>query len=166
MITHSIFSLVLNTTPINTIFGGPVRPPGPNFLNPIEGISVVMVFGIRMALISGMVTVLTFLLWGAYDWITGGGEQEKLDKARSKITNAVLGMILMVFAIGLFSVVSGDILGLIKRDATGNWVFSLPTIGGSCIRAGLACTPGGTTSCCTPLSCTTAPPPGTGNVCQ
>ena len=154
------------TGSIGSIFGGPVRPPGPNFVNPIEGISVIMVFGIRMALFVGMITVLIFLLWGAYDWITGGGEQEKLDKARSKLTNAVLGIILMVFAIGLFSVVSGDILGLIKRDATGNWIFSLPTIGGACIKSGLACTPSGPVSCCSPLNCAAVGAPGVINTCR
>lgn len=118
----------LLASPVNNVFGTPVKPPGPTWTNPVEGISRIMVFSIRMALIIGVILVLFYLLWGAFDWITGGGDQDKLDKARQKMTNAVLGIVIMVAALGLFAAVAGDVLGLIKRDAQGNWRFSLPTI--------------------------------------
>ncbi len=123
-------NLLLLNTGVDSVFGTPIEPPGPNWTNPVEGISRVVMFGIRMALIIGSIMVLFYLLWGALDWVTGGGDQEKLDKARQKMTNAVIGIILMVAALGIFSVVAGDVLGLIKRDAQGNWRFSLPTIQG------------------------------------
>jgi len=34
----------------------------------------------------------------------------------------------MVVAIGVFTVISGDILGLIRLGGDGDWSFSLPTI--------------------------------------
>lgn len=119
---------LLLSSPVNNVFGTPVKPPGPTWTNPVEGISRIMVFSIRMALIIGVILVLFYLLWGALDWITGGGDQDKLDKARQKMTNAVLGIVIMVAALGIFAAVAGDVLGLIKRDAQGNWRFSLPTI--------------------------------------
>jgi hypothetical protein len=36
----------------------------------------------------------------------------------------------MVVALGVFTVVSGDILGIIRLNNEGNWIFNLPTIGG------------------------------------
>ena len=127
MIIEKANYLLLDT---KDVFGPSINPPGPTFNNPVEGISTIMIFGIRMALIFGSILVLFYLLWGAFDWITGGSEQEKLDKARQKMTNAVLGIVIMVAALGIFSVVSGDVLGLIKKDSEGNWRFSLPTITG------------------------------------
>ncbi|MFA9289003.1 MAG: hypothetical protein ACEQSA_03940 [Weeksellaceae bacterium] len=118
----------MNTVP--TIFGQISPPPGPDiYQNPIAGLSMLLTFGIRMFLIVGMIAVLFYLLWGAFDWITAGGDKDKIDSARSKMTNSVLGIILMVIALGIFSVVSGDVLGIIKRDPNGNWVFGVPRIG-------------------------------------
>lgn len=129
---HLILKFFLNTTPtksIGDIFGSPQPPPGgPSFDNPMVGLSGIISFGIRMFLAIGMITVLFFLLGGTYDWITSGGEEEKIENARKKITNAVLGIILMVVALGIFTVVGQDILGLIGQDADGGWTFSLPTI--------------------------------------
>lgn len=119
---------ILLSSPVSNVFGTPVKPPGPTWTSPVEGISRVMIFGIRFALIVGIILVLFYLLWGALDWITGGGDQDKIDKARQKMTNAVLGIVIMVAALGIFSAVAGDVLGLIKRDAQGNWRFTLPTI--------------------------------------
>lgn len=127
-ITEKVYLSLLNAAP----WGSPVDPPGGfNPANPVEGISSLAIFGIRMVLVVGMVLVLVYLLWGAFDWITGGGEQEKIDKARQKITNAILGIIIMVAALGLFMVVTGDVLGIIRRDANGNWTFSIPTLQGN-----------------------------------
>lgn len=148
-----------------TVFGRPIRPnAGPVFDSPVEGISTVAIFGIRMALIIGLVMVLVYLLWGAFEWITGGGEQEKLDKARQKITSAIIGILIMVASLGIFMAISGDVLGLIKRDASGNWRFSLPTVG-TCIQQGAACDTVSNNRCCAPNVCT-ATPPTTAGICQ
>lgn len=126
-VLQSTSQTLLQTAP----WGGTVRPPGPVFGNPVEGISQIAIFGIRMVLVVAMVMVLVYLLWGAFDWITGGGDQEKIDKARQKITNAILGIIIMVASLGLFMVVTGDVLGIIRRDSNGNWTFSIPSIQGN-----------------------------------
>lgn len=44
---------------------------------------------------AGLVTLL-YLLWGAYDWISSGGEKEKLQKAQNKIQSAAIGLVLTV----------------------------------------------------------------------
>jgi hypothetical protein len=134
LITKTVLNMKAQATPtksIQDIFGAPTPPPGgPNFQNPVEGISRIITFGIQTFFVIGGLTVLFFLLWGAYDWITSGSEEEKLNSAKQKMTNAVIGIILMVVALGVFTVVSGDILGIIRLNNEGNWIFNLPTIGG------------------------------------
>ena len=71
---------------------------------------------------------LLYLLVGAFEWITSGGEKEKIAKAQSKITNAIIGLVIVIAALTLFGVVSGDILGIIKLSPTGGWIFNLPTL--------------------------------------
>jgi hypothetical protein len=36
-----------------------------------------------------------YLLWGGLQWITAGGDKDAIDKARKKIMNAVIGIIIV-----------------------------------------------------------------------
>ena len=54
--------------------------------------------------IAGLMLLL-FLVWGAIDWITGGGEKGKIEAARNKMTNAVIGIIVLASTLVLFILV-------------------------------------------------------------
>jgi hypothetical protein len=43
----------------------------------------------------------TYLLWGGVQWIMAGGDKDQVDKARKKITTALVGLVIVfsVFAI-------------------------------------------------------------------
>ena len=43
----------------------------------------------------GTILVLVYLLWGSIEWITSGGDKGKVETARTKITNAVIGLIVL-----------------------------------------------------------------------
>lgn len=106
----------------NSIFGQIVPPQGaPTNLGTFIG------GAIRIFIIVAGIFLLIYMLWGAFDWITSGGEKEKLDKARNKITNAVIGMILVVVALALFSLIAGNILKIVTITPDG-WRFNLPTL--------------------------------------
>lgn len=133
---------------VNDLFGQVTPPPGSSaFTNPITGLSTLLVVGIRIFLLLGGLTTLIYLLWGAYEWITSTGDKDRLTEARHKLTNAALGFVISVAILGLFSVISGDILGIIKRTPDGGWIFNLPTIN-PCLQTGETCTIGGAPTCC------------------
>jgi hypothetical protein len=49
------------------------------------------------ALISiGAVFVLIYFIWGALGWITSSGDKGKLESARDRITQAIIGLIILV----------------------------------------------------------------------
>jgi len=56
-----------------------------------------------MVVIGGLLVLLWFV-WGAIDWIFSGGNEEKLKHARGRMTNAFIGLVLLVasFAIMTF----------------------------------------------------------------
>jgi len=39
--------------------------------------------------------VLFYLIWGAFSWITSGGDRGKIESARNKITAAVIGIVIV-----------------------------------------------------------------------
>ncbi len=67
--------------------------------------------GLQIIFIFAGLAVLVFLVWGAFDWITSGGDKEKISAARRKITNAIIGLFLLSLAAFIAALVS-DIVGI------------------------------------------------------
>ena len=79
--------------------------------------SDVMTFTIRLVFVIAGLLALFYLLLGAMAWITSGGAKENVDKAREKITNAMIGLVLVFVVFGviaLMEVVLNRGLGITK----------------------------------------------------
>jgi len=55
-----------------------------------------MVYLWKVAINLGALTVIVFFLLAAYEWITSEGDSGKLEKARGRMINAVVGLVLLV----------------------------------------------------------------------
>ena len=89
---------------------GPITNPA---LNPDVGageggvvLALLMARLFRTLMIVGGLALLLFLAWGGIAWITAGGDKGKLDEARSRITNAVIGMAILVAVIAIAMLLS------------------------------------------------------------
>lgn len=67
----------------------------------IPTLSDVLTFVIRGFFIIAGLAALFFLLLGAFAWVTSGGEEDNIQKARDKITAAVVGVILIVVVLAI-----------------------------------------------------------------
>ena len=74
-------------------------------LGGIINIALNLVFGI------GIIIALFYLVWGAFNWITSGGEKSKTADARNRIIAAVVGLILLAATWAILSIVL-RVLGL------------------------------------------------------
>lgn len=61
--------------------------------------------------------VLAMLIWGAFEWITSGGDKDAVAKARNRIISALIGLAVLAIAFALFQV-SGQFLGFNVLDFT------------------------------------------------
>ena len=113
-------------TDITNIFGQITPPVGGMGQNPVSDLTSLISLLIRIVFIVAGILLLIYLLWGALDVIISGGDKEKLSKAQNKITNALIGIILMVAAIAIFGVITGDVLGIIKNTDKG-WIIDIPS---------------------------------------
>ena len=112
---------------VPSIFGT-IKPPIQGMpTDPVEAISRFFSFGVKMFIIVCSLVMLLYMLWGAFDWIVSGGEKDKIAKAQNKITNAVLGIVILIVVLSIFGLVTGDILGIIVNQG-GVWQFKLPRI--------------------------------------
>lgn len=62
-------------------------------------------------LIIAFVLALIYLLTGGLAWITSEGDKQNLEKARQKITQAIVGLVIVASAYAIFKLV-GQFLGL------------------------------------------------------
>jgi hypothetical protein len=122
---------LLASDPVNDVFGKITPAPGMNTFgdNPVAGLSNLIVKGIQLFILVAGLFMLFFLLWGALDWIISSGDKEKIQKAQTKISNAIIGFIVLFVVLAGFGVVTGDILGIVKKTSDGGWYFTLPTLG-------------------------------------
>lgn len=77
----------------------------------------VLTFMVRIILVGGGLIALIYLLLGAVAWITSGGNKESVDKAREKIQNAIIGLVLIVVVlsvVGLLEQILNIGLGIFK----------------------------------------------------
>jgi cytochrome bd-type quinol oxidase subunit 2 len=117
-------------TGVNDIFGTPIEPPGPKALYTGDirnNFATLFSFVINMAFVAGAFFVLIFLLWGAFDIIASHGDKENMERARRKLTNAVVGLIVLV-AVFVIWITLTRIFGLTSGTG-GNIQFKIPGFG-------------------------------------
>jgi hypothetical protein len=61
----------------------------------------IITFLVRFLFVVAGLAALLYLLLGAISWITAGGNKESVDKAREKIQNAVIGLILVFVVLAI-----------------------------------------------------------------
>src|SRR3989339_1774951 len=84
--------------------------------DPVASLGVFIGWGINIFITIAGLFMLVYLLWGAFDWISSAGEKEKLTKAQNKITNALIGIVLVFVVLVVFNLLAGNILGIIVVD--------------------------------------------------
>ncbi|MBI3954713.1 hypothetical protein HY333_01580 [Candidatus Collierbacteria bacterium] len=58
----------------------------------------------KTVVLVGGLAFLLYLVWGGLQWLTAGGDKGKIEEAQHKITNALIGLAILVlsFAVVLF----------------------------------------------------------------
>ncbi len=103
-------------TPVKAFAQGTVviqPPPGkgfPSLSNFIQN-ALLLVFTV------GAFIVLLMLIIGAYEWMTSGGDKEAVGKARNRIINALIGLVILAIAFALVNLI-GVFTGLNLRNLT------------------------------------------------
>src|SRR3990172_10167427 len=59
-----------------------------------------------LAFAIALLVVLVMLIWGAFEWITSGGDKDAVGKARNRIINALIGLAVLAIAFALANVPS------------------------------------------------------------
>ena len=108
----SLLSLLIPST----VFAQPTIKISP----PPQGYSDIGAFitnFLTLAFAIALLIVLVMLIWGAFEWITSGGDKEAVGKARNRIINALIGLAILSIAFALTRL-AGQFLGFNLLDIT------------------------------------------------
>lgn len=74
----------------------------PDFLGDVSRFSLGNVLGwaMRMVFVIAGLFVFYHLIFGALEWIQSGGDKDKVDKARKRITTAITGLVILFIVLG------------------------------------------------------------------
>lgn len=61
------------------------------------------------------IVLLGYLLYAGFLWMTAGGEEEKTKKAKGMISNAIIGLVIIVAAFAISSFVLGSLVNVTKQ---------------------------------------------------
>ncbi len=57
------------------------------------------------AIIFAGILVFVYMVWGGVEWLTSGGDKAKIESARAKITNALIGVAIIAASYAIWIVV-------------------------------------------------------------
>lgn len=98
---------------LNQVFGTITPPPelqGITGKTGAEGINIFLGKTVEIIMALAGVVFIFMMVLGATQWITSGGEKENVAKARSRITHAIIGLIILSSAF-FIARIFGDITG-------------------------------------------------------
>jgi len=91
-------------TTINLPFGKTAvenKLPGASDATGGEGFGLLINQVLSIVLTISVIAVLFYLILGAFEWITSGGDKGKTEKARDKMTQAVIGLVILVSVVAI-----------------------------------------------------------------
>ena len=50
------------------------------------------------------VVLVLMMVWGAFEWLTSGGDKEKVESARKKLINTIIGIVLFAVAFAIIQI--------------------------------------------------------------
>lgn len=110
---------------INDVFGN-INPPVSSIpTDPQTAFSTFLSLVLKLFIFVAILSMAIYLLLGAYEWITSGGEKDKLTKAQNKITHAIIGMFVVIIVLSVFCVLTVDVFHINNSCLE----FNLPQLG-------------------------------------
>jgi hypothetical protein len=77
----------------------------------VSSISDLISAGFNLAILVAVIFVFGMLIAGGYGWISAGGDKGKVEEARTRITNALIGLAIIAAAWALIKII-GQFFGV------------------------------------------------------
>lgn len=97
---------LLATPAFAQVLDAGVRPPeGSTVIDPGTRVGAIVGFLVAFIIVVAFLAALLFIVIGAFQWITSGGDKQKVADARNHIIAAVIGLIIIALTFVIMNVV-------------------------------------------------------------
>ena len=90
-----------------SINGTPIEAPTEVPTGGVDTGQKIIQIGVTLLFIAAILLALIYLIQGGIQWIVSGGDKQKIDQARLKLTYAVVGLVIVLSAFLIVNVVGG-----------------------------------------------------------
>jgi hypothetical protein len=97
-LAQSAFEGSINNPVLPGLIGDPRTSGGEFFASAIPA-------AIGLAFVVGALIFFAMLIWGAIQWISSGGDKQALEGARGRVSNALIGIVLLFAAFAIIRVI-------------------------------------------------------------
>ena len=89
----------------NVLHAGIKTPPGSTVIPPETSIGQIVSFLVAFIIVIAFLAALLYIVIGALQWITSGGDKQKVADARNHIIAAIIGLIVIALSFVIINVV-------------------------------------------------------------
>lgn len=57
---------------------------------------------LSVLMVVALLILLFYLIWGAFEWLTSGGDSSKLQSARNRMLHAIVGILILSATLAIF----------------------------------------------------------------
>lgn len=105
ILTPFVYLFTAAPTFADVLDAGIKTPPGTSVINPDTSIGSIVSFLVAFIIIVAFLAALLFIVIGAFQWITSGGDKQKVADARNHIIAAVIGLVIIALSFVIINVV-------------------------------------------------------------
>lgn len=92
-----------------------------NAVSPAMALGNIIVTLWRTAVTLGSIALLVMLIYGALEWILAGGDKGKIESARNRITQSIIGLLVLVGTVAISLFISSLLgINLLKPEFENN----------------------------------------------
>lgn len=107
-----IFAGILSPSPAHAVnIGGTVDLGGGTTINVFSNIGQLFTAILRVALGAAALVFLAMMAWGGLRYLNAGGDPKNADSARSTLTNAGIGLLIVVLSLAIIEIIT-NLFGL------------------------------------------------------
>lgn len=77
------------------------------YTGPAEFLKVILPNAVGLCFVIASVIFLFMIITGAIQWISSGGDKQGLESARGKISNAIIGIVILFSTFAIIKVIEG-----------------------------------------------------------
>jgi len=78
-------------------------PPTIQAMTPADGIAFYIAILWRTVVTLGGIAFIIFFIWGGIEWLTAGGDKTKVETAQKMITNAFIGLAILISSFAIIT---------------------------------------------------------------